>query len=261
MSSFISVPSISQSATRIADQIEPHLESPYLESFEIRQQINRALARIRLQPMADIFVVQGQLAENLFLAGLQFGEELFELCYVEDITGSDRTGGAQLSFASRRNSSEDHFAEMILRAFLNTHRIGNSVRTIVKRRNWSDLGLQVAAMGVLFTNAVPTCFDLYAIGDTAALDPEQRGGVADGIQIEAGWDRVREEYAHRGYLEAKVAPVPSFDDRAHTVSYSVSIQEGSQYHFGKMILTGISPAGERKLRAACPITAGDIFDI
>src|SRR6266436_4375540 len=94
----------------------------------------------------------------------------------------------------------------------------------------------------------------------SALLRIKRGGVADGIQIEAGWDRVREEYAHRGYLEAKVAPVPSFDDRAHTVSYSVSIQEGSQYHFGKMILTGISPAGERKLRAAWPITAGDIFD-
>jgi hypothetical protein len=40
----------------------------------------------------------------------------------------------------------------------------------------------------------------------------------------------------------------------------VSIQEGPQDHFGKMILTGISLAAERKLRAAWPITAGDIFD-
>src|SRR5260370_29671949 len=112
MSSFISVPSISQSATRIADQIEPHLESPYLESFEIQQHINRALARIRLQPMADIFVVQRQLAENLFLAGLQFGEELFELCFVEDITRSDPPSGPHLSFPSRRNSREEHFSRM-----------------------------------------------------------------------------------------------------------------------------------------------------
>src|SRR5260370_15047856 len=106
MSSFISVPSISQSATRIADQIEPHLESPYLESFEIQQHINRALARIRLQPMADIFVVQRQLAENLFLAGLRFGAELFALCFVEDITCSDRPGAAHLSFSSTSNSTE-----------------------------------------------------------------------------------------------------------------------------------------------------------
>jgi outer membrane protein insertion porin family len=88
----------------------------------------------------------------------------------------------------------------------------------------------------------------------------KRGEIADGMQIEAGWDRAREEYAHRGYLEAKLDPVPAYDDQAHSVSYAVSIQEGPQFHFGKMILTGISPAAERKLHAAWPIAAGDIFD-
>jgi outer membrane protein insertion porin family len=94
----------------------------------------------------------------------------------------------------------------------------------------------------------------------SALLGIKHGDVADGMQIEAGWDRAREEYAHRGYLESKLDPVPSYDDHAHTVSYSVTIQEGPQYHFGKMILTGISPAAERKLHAAWPIAAGDIFD-
>lgn len=88
----------------------------------------------------------------------------------------------------------------------------------------------------------------------------KRGDIANGMQIEAAWDRAREEYAHRGYLEAKLDPVPSFDDQTHAVSYAVSIQEGPQYRFGKMILTGISPAAERKLRAAWPIAAGELFD-
>jgi len=88
----------------------------------------------------------------------------------------------------------------------------------------------------------------------------KHGDIADGMQIEAGWDRVREEYAHRGYLEAKIDPAPAYDDQARTVSYSVGIQEGLQYHFGKMVLTGISPAAERKLRAAWPIVAGELFD-
>ena len=88
----------------------------------------------------------------------------------------------------------------------------------------------------------------------------KHGEVADGMQIEAGWDRIREEYAHRGYLESKLDSVPVFDDQAHTVSYSVSIQEGPQYHFGKMVLTGISPAAERRLHAAWPFAAGDVFD-
>ncbi len=86
------------------------------------------------------------------------------------------------------------------------------------------------------------------------------GDLADGMQIEAAWDRAREEYAHRGYLDAKLDPVPAFDDQAHAVSYSVSIQEGPQYHFAKMILTGISPAAERKLLASWPFTSGQVFD-
>lgn len=88
----------------------------------------------------------------------------------------------------------------------------------------------------------------------------KHGDVADGMQIEAGWDRIREEYAHRGYLEAKLDPQPAYDDQAHTVSYAVSIQEGLQFHFGKMVLTGISPAAERKLQAAWPFPAGAVFD-
>jgi outer membrane protein insertion porin family len=86
------------------------------------------------------------------------------------------------------------------------------------------------------------------------------GDVADGMKIEASWDRVREEFGHHGYLDAKVEPAPSFDESAHTVSYNVTVHEGPQYHFGKMVLTGLSPAAERKLHSSWPIAQGDIFD-
>jgi outer membrane protein insertion porin family len=86
------------------------------------------------------------------------------------------------------------------------------------------------------------------------------GDVADGLQMEAGWDRIREEYGHHGYLDAKLDPVATFNDDAHTVSYAVSVQEGVQYHYGKMILTGLSLAGERKVYAAWTIASGNVFD-
>ena len=97
----------------------------------------------------------------------------------------------------------------------------------------------------------------FTLNGDAGLKP---GDVADGMQIEAGWDRAREEFGHHGYLDAKVDPVPSFDESAHTVSYSVTIHEGPQYRFGKMVLTGLSPAAEKKLLAAWPIPQGEIFD-
>jgi outer membrane protein insertion porin family len=86
------------------------------------------------------------------------------------------------------------------------------------------------------------------------------GDVADGMQMEAGWDHIREEYGHQGYLDAKLNPVAKFDDDAHTVSYAVGIQEGAQYHYGKMVLTGLSLAGERKVYAAWTVASGNVFD-
>lgn len=86
------------------------------------------------------------------------------------------------------------------------------------------------------------------------------GDVADGMKIEGGWERAREEFGHHGFLDVKLDLAPVFDESAGTVSYNVAIQEGPQYHFGKMVLTGLSPAAERKLHAAWPISEGEIFD-
>jgi outer membrane protein insertion porin family len=93
-----------------------------------------------------------------------------------------------------------------------------------------------------------------------ALLGAKPGDIANGMQMEEGWDRVREEYGHHGYLEVKVDPAATYDDQGHTVSYVASIQEGLQYHFGKIVLTGLSLAGERKLYAAWPIASTNVFD-
>ncbi|GAC1661082.1 MAG: hypothetical protein NVS9B4_12860 [Candidatus Acidiferrum sp.] len=86
------------------------------------------------------------------------------------------------------------------------------------------------------------------------------GAVADGMAIEGAWDRVREEYAHHGYMEAVVRPEAAFDEQAHTVSYNVSIQEGAQYKFGKMTVTGLSAEGQRRLREAWLTSPEGVFD-
>jgi outer membrane protein assembly factor BamA len=86
------------------------------------------------------------------------------------------------------------------------------------------------------------------------------GAVADGMTLEAGWDRIREEYAHRGYLDAKIDPVASYDDQAHTVAYAAHVEEGAPYKLGAMVITGLSTAAEKRLRDQWPIPAGELFD-
>jgi outer membrane protein insertion porin family len=86
------------------------------------------------------------------------------------------------------------------------------------------------------------------------------GDIADGMAIEAGWDRVREEYGRRGYMQARVEPAATYDDTAHTVAYNVRIDEGKPFRFGSIIVTGLSPNAERHLRDAWPIPQGQVFD-
>ena len=86
------------------------------------------------------------------------------------------------------------------------------------------------------------------------------GDVANGQAIEGGWERVREEYGQRGYLEAKVTPVAAYDDAAHTTSYEVSIAEGPVFHYESMTISGMSLAGERKIQETWSMKPGDLFD-
>ncbi len=86
------------------------------------------------------------------------------------------------------------------------------------------------------------------------------GDVANGQAIEGGWERGREDYGERGYLEAKVTPVAAYDDGAHTTSYEVSIVEGRVFRYGSMTISGMSLAGERMIQEAWSMKPGDVFD-
>jgi outer membrane protein assembly factor BamA len=86
------------------------------------------------------------------------------------------------------------------------------------------------------------------------------GDIANGMAIQAALERIQETYGHLGYLDAKVESEADFDDQAQTVWYRITIHEGRLYKFGKLVLTGISPSGEKRLRAAWPILSGDVFD-
>ena len=86
------------------------------------------------------------------------------------------------------------------------------------------------------------------------------GEIADGVRMEAGWNRVLDTYGAQGYLDAKLTPTPRYDDKAARVSYAVSIVEGPQYHMGQLVLTGLSLEGERRIREAWQMPKGAVFN-
>jgi outer membrane protein assembly factor BamA len=86
------------------------------------------------------------------------------------------------------------------------------------------------------------------------------GEVADGVRMEAGWNRVTEAYGAQGYLDAKLTPAPHYDDKAARVTYTASISEGPQYRMGELVLTGLSTEGERRIRTAWQIPKAAVFN-
>jgi outer membrane protein assembly factor BamA len=86
------------------------------------------------------------------------------------------------------------------------------------------------------------------------------GEVADGMKIEALWQKIESYYGQHGYLDMKLNAQPQFDDSAHEISYRASISEGPQYRMGDMVITGLSVDAEKRLRQAWQIAPGQVFD-
>lgn len=97
-------------------------------------------------------------------------------------------------------------------------------------------------------------------GELNALVTLKPGDPADEMKIEPIWESIHDLYARHGYLDATVTPTPQYDDQAKRVSYAAAISEGSQYRMGKLVLTGLSIEGERRIREAWKIAPGGIFD-
>jgi outer membrane protein assembly factor BamA len=86
------------------------------------------------------------------------------------------------------------------------------------------------------------------------------GDPADGNKIQSIWETARAAYAQLGYLDAGLNPTGQFDYQAKRVMYVVDVNEGPQYHMGKLVLTGLSIEGERRLKKAWSIAPGAVFD-
>lgn len=86
------------------------------------------------------------------------------------------------------------------------------------------------------------------------------GDMADGVNLQGLWLQVQDLYGRHGFLDATLTPAAKFDNNSGTVSYVATIKEGSQYHMGKLVLTGLSVEGERRIRAAFPVPEGNVFD-
>ena len=86
------------------------------------------------------------------------------------------------------------------------------------------------------------------------------GDVADGLKIDKGWQAVHRAYGRKGYLDARVKPVATYDDETKRVSYVVEIAQGAQYHMGAFNVAGLPAADAARVQQAWQLAPGAVYD-
>lgn len=118
-----------------------------------------------------------------------------------------------------------------------------------------DEGLIYSWSGIDWTGATALTPDQL----NSALGIKQ-GEVANGLKFDRGLIDVTKAYGREGYIEARVKPVPEFNDNARTVAYKIDVREGPQYRMGGLVFKGLSERDAKALRDAWRMKRGDIFD-
>lgn len=84
--------------------------------------------------------------------------------------------------------------------------------------------------------------------------------VADGTKIDRGIRAVISAYGRKGYLAARSAAIPQFDDLGHTVVFAIDLTEGPQFRMGGLTITGLPSSTAARLRERWKLKPGDVYD-
>jgi outer membrane protein assembly factor BamA len=103
-----------------------------------------------------------------------------------------------------------------------------------------------------------TVFDAAALDRMIGLSP---GQPADGLAIQAGWEKIRQAYGAKGYLDLSLDAEPVYDTAKSTVSYNVKVSEGEPYRMGKLVITNLSLEAEKRVRKDWLLHEGQTFDL
>lgn len=86
------------------------------------------------------------------------------------------------------------------------------------------------------------------------------GDIANLDSIEDSFGIAQAQYSKRGYLTARIAQQPVFDDAQRSVSYQATVTEGPQYRLGQLVLSGLTESETKHWQGRLKLKAGDIFN-
>ena len=92
-----------------------------------------------------------------------------------------------------------------------------------------------------------------------SLVPLQDGDVLNASAIRAGLKQITAIYGHLGFIDTTIGPDFFIDDRSHSISLTLAVDEQKPYRVGKVEILGLHEELEQRLREALP-QPGEFFD-
>lgn len=86
------------------------------------------------------------------------------------------------------------------------------------------------------------------------------GEAADATKIEAGLREVHAAYGKQGYVTQRATFEPRLDDASHTAVFAIAVDEGAQFHMGRLEFAGIREADAAMLAKKWRLKPGDVYD-
>jgi outer membrane translocation and assembly module TamA len=99
-----------------------------------------------------------------------------------------------------------------------------------------NAGAQYRLAGIRFTNA-----SLFPADQLRALFDIKDGALMNATGIGRGLDRMRTLYAENGYPDFGAIPEPQIDESRHTVALTITVDQGKQFYFGRVLAEGAEP--------------------
>ena len=86
------------------------------------------------------------------------------------------------------------------------------------------------------------------------------GDAANEDLLRATMASLATPYRQHGYLRAKIDAEPQFDDAAHTVNYTISVQPGPVFTMGELKLFNVNDEQKAEVLRYWPLHTGDVYD-
>jgi len=85
-----------------------------------------------------------------------------------------------------------------------------------------------------------------------------KSGRLDEVQLQQDLDSIKEFYQNNGYIDVEVKDVRK-DRGDGALNLTIAINEGIQYHVGRLTITGMHESTAERIRAALKMKEGDVY--